>query len=125
MKARLLARRGVRSRTGTLALVSVLGLARPCLADCTPGSSDLKAITTVIDDICNVLSALGAGGGGNCVTFTEDCPQVDNTLFAGVTFGTPGVMSPQPCATGGRGEIMGEAAICFLRDLSNLPSASP
>jgi len=75
-------------------------------------------------DVINAICSLTAGGGGGCINQCDTCTQTEPQLFTGVTLNPPSVGNPQWCELGGRGEIMGEAALCLLRDLAQ-PAVSP
>ena len=75
-------------------------------------------------DVINAICSLTSGGGGGCINRSDTCTQVEPQLFTGVTLNSPSVGNPQWCELGGRGQIMGEAALCLLRDLAQ-PAQSP
>ena len=75
-------------------------------------------------DVINAICSLTAGGGGGCINQCDTCTQTEPQLFTGVTLNPPSVGNPQWCELGGRGQIMGEAALCLLRDLAQ-PAQSP
>lgn len=80
-------------------------------------------------DVVNVICALTGGGLGACINRSDTCTQISTDLFTGATLDVGNPIGPNPkwCELGGRGQIMGEAALCLLRDLAGpgITSSTP
>lgn len=70
----------------------------------------------VVDKLCSL--AVGSGCLDICACCRTGSRAPENDLFSGVTLGPPsGGGTPFWCRSGGRGQLMGEAAVCLLRDI--------
>lgn len=79
---------------------------------CDTGTDDLLL---VLDEICDLLQ------GSPCLSTSATCGRRAQEIFTGVSL-FPSVTQPASWNHfGGRGEIMGQAGLCILKDLANGP----
>jgi hypothetical protein len=84
--------------------------------------SDVTSIacTSTIDDIAKILDGVCTAlqGGAPCPSSPPICSQRTQELFSGVTLFPSTVQPPAWNRFGGRGEIMGKAGLCMMKDLA-------
>jgi len=79
--------------------------------DCAFLDELVELVVRGVNELCD------APEGEKCIDVRSSCQTIEQELFAGTTFDLDG--EDWTCGVGGRGAIMGEAALCMLRDLAN------